>query len=287
MVSGAGEVLLGPFRVLGTASRYVSARRGNPGHDRTLPFGDPPCGTYAIGSSLPPGTIHPRRPGRFGKVGALVLTPTGGEALEAVARGRARVVLHGGPRDHHRRLRRTRGGLRAGNRNLVALFAAINRAQAAGDPLSIVEVVDVEAGFPYERALPPAHRRRDRRGKRAPKGVSHPRAAAPQQSSGAGIAIAAMAMFGVTRASMTRRGFLATALLAVAGSKMLAACDDEPDACVRECEGEYGETGSGSAIAHRSGPGSGSGSGSGSSSDSVESCIEVCEEDYGTGGGVG
>ncbi|MGE5185091.1 MAG: hypothetical protein ACM31C_23645, partial [Acidobacteriota bacterium] len=99
MVSKGGEVLLGPFRVLGTASRYVSARRGNPGHDRLLPFGDPPCGTYVVASSLPPGAIHPRRPGRFGKLGALVLAPTGGEALHAATNGRDRIVLHGGPRD--------------------------------------------------------------------------------------------------------------------------------------------------------------------------------------------
>ena len=278
MVSSGGEVLLGPFRVLGTASRFVSARKGNPSHDRMLPFGDPPCGTYTIASSLPPGSIHARRPGRFGKLGALVLVAAGGPALAAKARGREHVVLHGGPRDHHRRLRRTRGGLRVGNRNLAALFTAINQAQANSDPLDAIEVVDLAAGFEDVRPLPPA---RKRRRARTSLGATAAREGMPAA------AVAAMAIFGVSRATPTRRGFLAAALLAVAGGRMLGGCVDHPDRCVRECEAEYGSgAGSGSAMgsdvirrAIRSGSGSGS--------NAVQECIDECEAGYESGGGVG
>jgi len=272
-VSGTGEVLLGPFRVLGTASPYVARRMGNPDHDRMLPFGDPPSGRYVIASSLAPGSIHPRRPGRFGKLGALLLEPTSGEGLAAKARGRDHIVLHGGPRDKKRRLRRTRGGLRIANGRLSALLSAINQAQRAGDPVSLVEIKDVSAGFWSDEApLPPAEPRRRRRRRHLPAGSS-------AMSVAPGVAIAAMAAFGVAKASPTRRSFLATALLAVAGGRLLAACgDDRPASCIRTCRDEYGSD------AGTSGREIGSGSGSGSR---LEQCIQQCEDDYGSGGGVG
>lgn len=282
LVSGGGEVLLGPFRVLGTASRHVSRRMGNPDHDRLRPFGDPPSGTYAVASSLPPGTLHTRRPGRFGKLGALVLEPTGGEALEAKTHGRARIVLHGGPRDRERRLRRTRGGLRVGNGKLAALLAAINRAQLAGDPLSAVEIVDVARGFDQEPALAPARTRRDRSTRSTPRAVR----------TSAAVTAAALVMFGVKRASPSRRSFLGAALLAVASPRLLAGCsNDQPDPCDRACQpppatGATAQPGSGTGSGSASQPGSGTGPAV-ESGTVFETCFETCELDYGVGGGVG
>ena len=240
---------------------------GNLVHSRLRPFGDPPTGTYVVSGSLPPGNVHPRRPGRFGKLGALVLDATSGEALDAKRNGRDHVVLHGGPRNAKRRLRRTRGGFRVSDHKLAALLAAINRTHLAGDPLTEIEVVDVPSqskftdwGSQIQRTTVGAR--------------------------GSAAAIAAMALFGVSRASPTRRSFLASALLAVVSTRLLAACDDRPERCVLDCRTHPG-SGSGSGSGSGMGAGSGSGSGSGSAS-ADDRCVEVCDgDDYGTGGGVG
>src|SRR6185503_1140018 len=74
VLASHGEILFGPFRVLGTASRAVARRHGNPGHDRALPFGDPPTGGYVVTALLPPGKPQARFP-RLGRAGAVVLAP--------------------------------------------------------------------------------------------------------------------------------------------------------------------------------------------------------------------
>ena len=49
-------------------------------------------------------TPRPKRLRRFGALGALVLTPVAGDALEALRAGRRRFLLHGGPTDRRGRL---------------------------------------------------------------------------------------------------------------------------------------------------------------------------------------
>jgi hypothetical protein len=245
LVSGRGDLLFGPFRVLGTASRHVSRRHGNAAHDRLMPFGDPPCGRYLVVGFLPPGSVHPRRPGRFGKVGALVAQAESGEALEAAAHGRLQMVLHGGPDGRSGRLRRTRGGLRAGDGDLMDLFAVVNRVQAEGDPVTILEIKDVARVTVPGGKVRPARGRRLRRARRArpSKGGD---SGVPQKAS-----LAALALFGVSRTTPTRRRFLAGALLAV-GGLLLPACDRpgvyapyDCDPAVQACDGggEYASGG--------------------------------------------
>jgi hypothetical protein len=153
LLGSDGKLMLAPFRVVATASAAAAARRDNPSRDWRRPFGDTPTGSYVVAGALPPGAGEgaeralPGAPLRFAglRLGALVLAPAGGNALEAMRAGRTRFLLHGGQPDREGRLRSTCGGLRVSDEDLAALFAAINRANAAGDPLSTVEVEETSA----------------------------------------------------------------------------------------------------------------------------------------------
>lgn len=142
VLSSGGRRILGPFRILATASTRVARQHGNPLCSPSLPFGHPPLGSYVIVASLPPGRRR-RRVGRYGRLGALVLEPLAGEAAVA---GR-RIVLHGGPPDRKGRLRPTRGGLRVSDRDLAALLDLMNAANAARDPLGLVEIAEASEPF--------------------------------------------------------------------------------------------------------------------------------------------
>lgn len=206
-LSGDGRTMLGPVRVLATASARVARAHGNPLCAPALPFGHPPLGTYVIAASLPPGH-HRRRAGRYGHLGALVLEPVSGDAAAA---GR-RVVLHGGPLDPRGRLRPTRGGLRVSNRDLAALLGVLNEANAAGDPLSSVEIV--------EAAEPPAPAPLDRPGGRRVAG--RPR----------------------RRAEMARRDFLTASALLLAGMAAgSVGCGLDAPSCCRPVTTDWGDGG--------------------------------------------
>lgn len=214
-----GRTLLGPFRVLATASRRVAREHGNPERSPLLPFGHPPEGSYAIIASLPPGTPH-RRSRRFGGLGALLLEPRSGTALEARGKGRRRFALHGGPADAQGRLRPTRGGLRVADEDLAALLGVVNSASAAGDPVTAVDVVDVAA-------LPSAskHARRMHGGGRL-RGDQTARPTRPLLS-GALVALAAVPWMptgpGARTPPRSRRAFL-QAIALLAGALGMSAC---------------------------------------------------------------
>jgi hypothetical protein len=145
LVGANGKVVAGPFRALATASGRIARKNGNAACDPLRPFGHPPIGSYIVAGSLPPTYRHPRRPGRFGAVGALLLKATGGDALASVSFGRTFIVLHGGPLDAAKRLRLTRGGIRMSDADLLSLLRDVNFAHQAGDDLSFVELVEVAA----------------------------------------------------------------------------------------------------------------------------------------------
>lgn len=212
LLSGNGSRLLGPFRILGTASRNVSRKNGNPSHDRGLPFGDPPAGTYLVAGSLPPAS-RKRRPKRFGLLGALVLQPSAGEAMAAAGQ-RPRIVLHGGKCDRRGRLRRTRGGLRVADADLAQLLAAVNRAQASDDPVETVEVLDVSQTATGELDRPGGHQR-SLKGARSARTASRDWKAA---------ALAVVAVGATATSPVSRRHFLGAALL-LCGGLSVAACN--------------------------------------------------------------
>ncbi|MHB1843304.1 MAG: hypothetical protein ACYCWW_00535 [Deltaproteobacteria bacterium] len=268
VLGGDGQSLLGPFRVLATASPRVAARHGNPDRDPMRRFGNPPSGSYVIASVLAPGTSH-RRPVRFGPLGGFVLDATGGQAAEAQRRGREAIVLHGGPKDRRQRLRPTRGGLRLSDADLSALVTVINERQAAEDPLSAIELMDA----PEESLTPPpvedalGGRRlpraliRQRGTRRAARGAS----AAPGPL--APVSLALLAGLGGSageRSPMNRRRFLQAALVLVGGLSS-AGCVARSEWCSERLDGgDGGEIcGDNSAVAASSGYASGDVAGGG------------------------
>lgn len=220
LLSVAGVALLGPIRVLATASRRVARRHGNPTCSPHLPFGHPPSGKFLVTGSLPPGFLH-RRPGRYGRLGALLL-----EAEESPGGGLAprRIALHGGPLDSEGRLRPTRGGVRVSDEDLLNLLTAVNAAYRRGDPLSVVEIIEVEpavgpGGLHDGRGGQPAGALGGAFGRTATAGASLP---------GGHLAVLVAALGsgnlqGEAGRARTRRAFLKSALL-LSGAVWATAC---------------------------------------------------------------
>jgi hypothetical protein len=175
LLGSDGRVRLAPFRVLATASGSAASKHGNPARDWRRPFGHTPTGSYVISGALPPGSAA-RTPGeeegRSDLLGALVLAPVGGNALEALRAGRVRFLIHGGPPDSDGRLRSTFGGLRVSDSDLASLFAAINDANAHGDPVSSVELDESSAPSWVEESIDEVPSSRD--GARAQRSAPSP-----------------------------------------------------------------------------------------------------------------
>lgn len=225
-----GRTRLGPLRVLATASRRVARRHGNATCDPLRPFGHPPAGSYLVSTSLPPGYAHPRRPRRFGPLGALLLAPTKGDAVASLANGRRIFAVHGGPLDSANRLRPTRGGFRLSDPDLGALLLAINAANADADPVDHVEVIEV--GDADVRSVPAM----DLRGARRAAGIPHKaRARRGHAKEGAmpGALLLVMLGGGAVAAGkhrVGRRALLQMALMAV-GGLAASACSNQASPC--------------------------------------------------------
>jgi len=183
--------------------------------------------------------------------GAILLAAESGAARIAATEGRHLFYVHGGPSDRKGRLRPTRGGFRMLDRDLAALLRAINEAHAAGDPLELVEVIDVvEAGTVDPTDLAATRKRRRKRAlrkrenekpagkhsKATQPGQREPRPSglsAPSGTALAGIpaiAIAAKLLGGRTpdpRKAVSRREVIALALIVAT----VAGCSDAPSTC--------------------------------------------------------
>lgn len=227
LVGTDGRVSAGPLRVLATASDRVARRHGNPSCDPLFPFGHPPSGAYAVAGSLPPGYAHPRRPGRFGAAGALLLAPVSGAAAASLSNGRRVFALHGGPMDADQRLRPTRGGLRVSDADLTLLLRNINAANERGDPLEaieLLEVSDADAG-----AVPPDDLRGTRRAVGLPQGGRGVR-----QGAVPGELLMLLLGLGSAKGAagdeLGRREVLRAALLVVGGLSATA-CSSQPSPC--------------------------------------------------------
>jgi hypothetical protein len=230
VVGGDGAMRAGPFRALATASARVAEKNGNPECSTLLPFGHPPAGTYVIAASLPPGYAHRRRARRYGRVGAVLLAPTGGDALRARANGRKLIAIHAGPPDTSRRLRPTRGGIRLSNTHMRKLLAAINEAQHDGDPVASVELFEIELERVDER---------DRKGIHAiaPKKP-------PNVSS---MVLLPFVLGGAGKSSVARRDLLRAAAVAF-GALAIQACDRPSRCAPLACypyDGDAGDAGDG------------------------------------------
>ncbi len=220
VVGADGATRAGPFRALGTASKRVAEKKGNADCSPLMPFGHPPAGTYVIAASLPPGYAHRKHKRRYGRVGAVLLAPKGGDALRATANGRTLVAIHGGPRDTKGRLRPTRGGIRLSNAHMRKLLAAINEAQLASDPVASVEIFEIEMELARESDRKGSHALGPKRSKAAPAATS------PGVSS---MVLLPFALGAAGKSSVARRDLLRAAAVAF-GALAIQACD-RPSHC--------------------------------------------------------
>jgi hypothetical protein len=225
VVGEAGDVVAGPFRTLATASARIARKKGNLTCDPLRPFGHPPIGSYVVVGSFPPSYQHPRRPGRFGAVGGLLLKPTGGDALASLSFGRSLFILHGGPLDASKRLRPTRGGIRMSDPDLLSLVRAVNTVHREGDGLWSVEIVEV--GDADMKTVPPTDLRGARRQGRMGANPSLPPLRRAAFLTGLGLSAGGAG----SSAELDRRAFLRSALIMVGGLTVSACGSNSGPPC--------------------------------------------------------
>jgi hypothetical protein len=224
LLGADGRTRLGPLRVLATTSRRVASKHGNPTCDPLHPFGHTPAGRYVVASTLPPGYAHPRRPARYGYVGAVLLAPISGDARASLANGRQVFALHSGPMDRLNRLRPTRGGLRVSDEDLTSLLRTINATHEEGDSLDAIEILEIPESD--VRSVPAL----DLRGARQASGIPHKsRALGGLGRESAASRGALLFMLGVGVPRIEHRGIdrreLLRAALALVGGLVAGACN--------------------------------------------------------------
>jgi hypothetical protein len=116
----AGLVVFGPVPCRGKGDNDAAAAHGNPARDPKKPFGDHPYGSYAI-ELIQKDKLPEHSYGPF----FLLLTPTGGDALEGAHNGRTGLALHGGELTAYNVLRATNGCLRLRNEDVAAVAAIV------------------------------------------------------------------------------------------------------------------------------------------------------------------
>lgn len=91
----SGNVLGGPWPVLGHADNDLATANGNPRQDPLFRFGDTPTGSYRVVDILP-ARVDSQGIALFGLNAVLRLRPVSGQAGAADANGRTALLIHGG-----------------------------------------------------------------------------------------------------------------------------------------------------------------------------------------------
>jgi hypothetical protein len=131
VLSKSGEALAGPFRIAARASDEIAAAHGNPTRATTLPYGDPPLGSYRYHGMASTGEGTKYRRDLFGPLDVIVLTGSSGHAALADANGRFEIMIHGGPLAAGGGLRAGTGHFRISDPDLTAVSDLIRRARTA------------------------------------------------------------------------------------------------------------------------------------------------------------
>jgi hypothetical protein len=161
VLNSSGVVLAGPFRIAGRASDEIAAEHGNPTRATTLPYGDPPLGSYRFQGMAGTGEGTRFRQDLFGSLDVIILNGTGGHAALADANGRFEIVVHGGPFATNGGLRASTGHFRISDPDLAALCDLIRRAEAVS---CVCEEVPTDVGVDAVSDLQvPADRSTERR----------------------------------------------------------------------------------------------------------------------------
>jgi len=156
----AGKAVFGPVSAGGIADQGAANAHGNPQRSTILPFGDTPTGSYSIEKTVPTGDGTGRSAHSYGTNGAVVLVPTGGDALLAAQAGRTGLLIHGGDASPAGGLRATHGCVRLSNANIKGLMDAITFlmiAEAPPNACGVVQLpsVDVPDGGTIDLTSPP------------------------------------------------------------------------------------------------------------------------------------
>lgn len=127
----APKKLAGPFVALGKSDNKTAADHANKDRDPLKPYGDTPTGEYEIPRLVSTGGTTAYKASSYGGEGALVLSPTSGDAKTAAKNGRTGLLIHGGDPNKQGRLRPTHGCVRLSNADMKKLVAALNAVQNA------------------------------------------------------------------------------------------------------------------------------------------------------------
>jgi hypothetical protein len=118
-----GQVVAGPWPVLGKADGLTAARRNNSTRSTVLPYGDTPAGTYLVTGAFKVGDGTSYKKESYGIHGALRLDPQSGDAKVAKdVGGRTGLLIHSGDLGNQGRLRPTNGCLRLSNGDMRAVL---------------------------------------------------------------------------------------------------------------------------------------------------------------------
>ena len=129
-----GKVIAGPFFAYGRSDGATAAKHGNPSRNSLLKYGNTPTGDYRVPVIVNTGAGTNYGSRSYGPHEALVLEPTGGQALESKINGRTGLMIHGGDPGANGRLRATHGCVRLSNDDMRKLLDAI--AKVHDDPVS-------------------------------------------------------------------------------------------------------------------------------------------------------
>ncbi|MGT2505595.1 L,D-transpeptidase [Cupriavidus basilensis] len=164
-----GEVLYGPFEIIGRSSRSWPDGHGgrtqnqNTTLDSLHKDGNTPTGEYRVTTFAPNGGSTGRSVETYGPHGVFVLDPSGGDALIAKNNGRVGLYIHSGHRMPDGSLMSTEGCLRMGDDHIKGLYDAVMSVIDGGpNPVCEVTTVTTTVGTvgslltEYEEGDPPA-----------------------------------------------------------------------------------------------------------------------------------
>jgi hypothetical protein len=149
LIDDHGAMIAGPFPAYGKADSLDASAHGNLARAASQLFGDTPCGDYRVVIAVPTGKGTPYDDHTYGPAGALILEPTGGDALEASASGRLGLMIHGGAPAANGGLRATNGCIRLSNDDMAALLSHISRDGSVGGTL-LCKIVEADVSVPIQ-----------------------------------------------------------------------------------------------------------------------------------------
>jgi L,D-transpeptidase catalytic domain len=136
-VVASNGIVVAKYAALGKSTDKIARKYNNKDRDRLRIGGDTPYGTYEFDYVQPTGNATLLNEHSYGPNGAIVMTPSGGEAKEAYdAYGREKIWIHGGDTKVNGDLKATAGCIRLYNEDMQELIDLIEILSAFDDPIN-------------------------------------------------------------------------------------------------------------------------------------------------------